>query len=54
MATKTFTYKEEKSGKLDKYLESNPVFYRRNYADRVEILTGADIPSEQIVEPQAE
>lgn len=47
MAIKTFTYQEEKDGAVIDCIEKNPVYYRRNYPEYVEILTGADIPQEQ-------
>ena len=53
MASKEFSYQQEKDGIVAEYIAENPVHYRSNWPDHVEILTGADIPAEQN-EPQAE
>jgi len=48
MAQEFFTYQQEKDGLLAAYIAENPVHYRRNLPLKVEILTGENIPTEQV------
>lgn len=50
MANKSFSYQEEKDGKVAEYVKVNPVCVRWNFEDHLEILTGGDIPKPVEVE----
>jgi hypothetical protein len=51
MTKKTLSYQSEKDGAVAEYIAQNPVHYRRNWPDHIEILTGDDIPQESAVDP---